>query len=262
MTAAGGQGTGAGGSPSTHGGAGGGTSSGGTAGAGGGEVTGGSGGSGGVQPLVLCELATGTDSCDECQATECRLECDECESDPQCLALVECVNTCPPRQEGGAYFDCVEVCGEGIPPASGAEFGDVVTCRKFSCVGRCPDPTVSNGGAGGTGTGGSGAGGTAAGGTGNAERVCVWTSHDDDCDACVDDKCQSECVACVGNAACLAGQECANECPFPEGYVGCVTECSDGMSAGDKALGEAILNCHESKCSDVCPSLADGGTTP
>lgn len=106
---------------------------GGTGGSGGtgGGGTGGTAGSGGSS--TQCTLSTGDATCDACMNTSCLSQCENCAASPECVAMKECVDQCPPN-DTGCTWQCAQIGGVVTYGSLFGQWG----CLASSCANECP----------------------------------------------------------------------------------------------------------------------------
>lgn len=178
------------------------------------------GGSSGPSPSA-CGFASGDATCDTCLDTSCCGDANACLGDPDCIALLECADTCT---TGG----CISAC-EAAHPSGSTKINALSTCASTSCGAACGGP------------GGPGPG------PGPGPGSCGLTSGDATCDACLDGSCCGPTTACLGDADCVALVRCYDPCTD----AACAAACDAAHPSGATKLG-SVVSCVETSCTAAC----------
>jgi hypothetical protein len=108
--------------------------------AGGASPTGGISATGGVPPNIGCDVPSLPNPCRVCLATRCAVECRGCRDNPDCSALLDCINDCAGTDN--CLDDCVIANPDGEADFFGL-FGDnacAFTTCKLECAQRLGRP--------------------------------------------------------------------------------------------------------------------------
>jgi hypothetical protein len=95
------------------------------------------------------------------------------------------------------------------------------------------------------------------GGPADAGATCTLNTGDVPCDICLEQHCNSQCVSCENNPACVSVFECGLLCDPTD--TACLDACGRQYPGGAWD-GAALYNCAVSNCRLQCAPDADGGT--
>lgn len=83
------------------------------------------------QPVSCDDYAAG-DSCDQCVGKSCCAAAFSCDADPNCGAILDCVNACKDD-------DCAKRCMDNGDPVAAATVGALAECMTHSCSSACSE---------------------------------------------------------------------------------------------------------------------------
>ncbi|HVU01032.1 MAG TPA: hypothetical protein VHE30_04740 [Polyangiaceae bacterium] len=104
--------------------------------------------------------------------------------------------------------------------------------------------------------GASSAGGSGTGTGGGAADACTLAIGVDPCDGCVHFHCNTECLACQGDAECVAIVNCIRTtCIGAGGALDkiCAQNCRTQHAAGGTAFNSVVFGCGQTSCGSFCP---------